>query len=94
MRQKRAATVGPMEKQVAQLEARIAEIEPAQAERSRLLADAEVYSDAKRRDQLLNEYTTTQAKLDELMARWEAAQEKLGEAEAEFAAQLATLDDA
>lgn len=94
MRQKRAATVGPMEKQVAQLEARIAEIEPAQAERSRLLADAEVYSDAKRRDQLLNEYTTTQAKLDELMARWEAAQEKLAEAEAEFAAQLATLDDA
>src|SRR5690348_3521822 len=55
-RQKRNARLGPLEKQVAQLEERIGALEAEQKARSAELADPTVYDDAPRRNKLLGEY--------------------------------------
>ena len=76
-RQKRSKTLGPLEKRVADLEERITALEAAQAKRSTLLSDPEVYADDARRRTLLGEYQADQVKLEELTGRWEAAAEEL-----------------
>jgi ATP-binding cassette subfamily F protein 3 len=76
-RQKRAKTLGPLEKKVSDLEERITALEAAQAKRSTQLSDPEVYADGARRNTLLNEFQTDQVKLEELTGRWEAAAEEL-----------------
>jgi ATP-binding cassette, subfamily F, member 3 len=85
-RNRRARVLGPLEKQVGQLEDRIAELEAAQSIRSAQLADPEVYADHARRTRLLGEFQDAQAKLDELTGRWERAAAELEEARASFGA--------
>ena len=86
LRNKRYRVLGPLQKKVEKLEARITKLEEEQSERSRLLSDPEVYADSKRRDELLSSYQKSADKLEELTGRWEVAQEELDQAEAEFAA--------
>jgi len=81
-RQKRAAKLGPLEKQVAQLEERIAVLEVEQKTRSAELSDPSVYDDAQRRNKLLSDYQSAADKLDELTARWEKAMAELEAAKA------------
>jgi ATP-binding cassette, subfamily F, member 3 len=86
LRQKRAAKLGPLEKQVAQLEERIGVLETEQKVRSAELADPTVYDDAARRNKLLADYQSAQDKLDELTGRWETAMAQLESARVEFEA--------
>ena len=86
-RQKRSLTLGPLEKKVAQLEERIAELEPAQAKRSEELADPTVYADESRRNKLLTEYQQAAEKLEELIARWEASLAELETVKAAMASE-------
>jgi ATP-binding cassette subfamily F protein 3 len=83
-RQKRTARLGPLEKQVAQLEERIGVLEAEQKVRSAELADPSVYDDAQRRNKLLADYQSAQDKLDELTSRWEAAMAQLESAKADL----------
>jgi ATP-binding cassette subfamily F protein 3 len=83
-RQKRAQALGPLEKQVAQLEERIGVLEAEQKVRSAELADPSVYDDAARRNKLLADYQAAQDKLDDLNPRWEATMAKLESAKAEL----------
>jgi ATP-binding cassette subfamily F protein 3 len=83
-RQRRSRVIGPLQKKVDELEARIAALEAEQAERSALLSDAGVYADAARRDGLLRAFREGQDKLDELGARWEHAVAELEAAQAEL----------
>jgi ATP-binding cassette subfamily F protein 3 len=83
-RQKRSATLGPLEKQVAQLEERIGTLEAEQKVRSAELADPTVYDDASRRNKLLSDYQTAQEKLEELTGRWESAMAQLESARLEL----------
>src|SRR5690348_3040650 len=83
-RQKRSQKLGPLEKQVAQLEERIGALEAEQKVRSAELSDPAVYEDAPRRNKLLSDYQSAQDKLDELTARWEAAMAELERAKAEL----------
>ena len=83
-RQKRSAKLGPLEKQVAQLEERIGALEAEQKVRSAELSDPTVYDDAARRNKLLNDYQTSAEKLEELTARWEAAMAELEIAKAQL----------
>ena len=66
------------ERRVDEYEARITELEAAQAERSTVLSRPETYADGATYERLLDEYRRDQKKLDELLARWEAAQSELG----------------
>src|SRR3954471_7892695 len=84
-RQKRSVKLGPLEKAVAQLEDRIAQLEAEQKARAAELADPSVYDEAQRRNRLLSEYQAASDKLEELTARWEAAMAALEAAKAELA---------
>jgi ATP-binding cassette subfamily F protein 3 len=86
LRQKRATKLGPLEKQVAQLEERIGVLEAEQKVRSAELADPTVYDDAARRNKLLADYQSASDKLEELTGRWETAMAQLEAARAEFEA--------
>jgi ATP-binding cassette subfamily F protein 3 len=90
LRQKRARAVGPLEKRVAEIEARVTELEEEQRVRGAELSDPAVYDDAPRRDRLLREYQLAQDKLEELTGRWEVAQDELDQALAAFAAETET----
>jgi ATP-binding cassette subfamily F protein 3 len=84
-RTKRNAKLGPLEKQVAQLEERIGTLEAEQKVRSAELADPTVYDDAPRRNKLLADYQSSQDKLDELNQRWEKTMAELESARAQLA---------
>jgi ATP-binding cassette subfamily F protein 3 len=84
-RQRRSKALGPLEKQVATLEARIGELEDAQKQRSAELADPAVYADDKRRRELLSSFQAAQEKLEDLTPRWEAAMLELEAARAALA---------
>jgi ATP-binding cassette subfamily F protein 3 len=84
-RSRRNQKLGPLEKQVTQLEARIAELETAQTGRSAELADPAVYADDARRRKLLGDYQQGQEKLEELNSRWEVAAAELEAAKAAMA---------
>ena len=83
-RKKRARIIGPLEKKVASIEARIAELEDTQAECSAKLADPKVYEDAKQRNDLLSAFQKGASKLEELNLRWEHRLVELEEAKAEI----------
>ncbi len=87
LRQRRGKVLGPLEKQVADLEARIAELEVAQGKRSGELADPSVYEDAPRRNKLLSDFQSGADKLEELNARWEKAATELDTARAKLDAE-------
>jgi len=84
-RQKKTAKLGPLEKQVAQLEERIAALEAEQKVRSAELSDPGVYDDSARRTKLLNDYQSASDKLDELNGRWEKSMAELESARAKLA---------
>jgi ATP-binding cassette subfamily F protein 3 len=88
-RQKRNAKLGPLEKQVAQLEERISVLEAEQKVRSAELSDPTVYDDAARRNKLLADYQSAADKLEELTARWEKAMADLEAARAELGGDVA-----
>jgi ATP-binding cassette subfamily F protein 3 len=75
--------VQKLEREVKELESKIAALEKAQRERSDLLADPGVYADKQRSSQLLSDFKNDQPELDRLTTRWEVAQ---GELEAVAAA--------
>jgi ATP-binding cassette subfamily F protein 3 len=86
LRQKRSKVVGPLQRQVAELEERITALESAQAERSAQLSDPAVYEDAGRRNQLLGDFQRASDELERLTARWEGLVGQLEQAEAELRA--------
>jgi ATP-binding cassette subfamily F protein 3 len=83
-RQKRNAKLGPLEKQVAQLEERVGVLEAEQKTRSAELSDPSVYDDAARRNKLLSDYQAAADKLEELNGRWEKAMAELEAARAQL----------
>jgi ATP-binding cassette subfamily F protein 3 len=66
-----------LEREVADLETKIGEIETAQKQRSELLADPAVYADKERSTKLLAEFKDSQRELESLTKRWETAQSEL-----------------
>ncbi len=84
-RQKKNAKLGPLEKQVAQLEERIGVLEAEQKARSAELADPSVYEEAARRNKLLSDFQGASDKLDELTVRWEATMKQLEAARRDLA---------
>ena len=62
-----------LDEEIKTLEARIAELEGAQKERSTLLADPDVYADRERSGRLLTEFREAQAEVERLTSRWEHA---------------------
>jgi ATP-binding cassette subfamily F protein 3 len=83
-RARRGKQLKPLQRKVAELEARIAELEDAQGKRSIELADPAVYQDSDRRVGLLDAYQDAAAKLEELNGRWEIATMELEEVLAEL----------
>jgi ATP-binding cassette subfamily F protein 3 len=66
-----------LERESRDLEAKIAELETAQKQRSDLLADPGVYADKQQSSKLLQEFREVQPELERLMARWEEVQLEL-----------------
>ncbi|RKI35462.1 ABC transporter ATP-binding protein [Corallococcus sp. AB004] len=81
-RQRRSVVEGPIKKEIAKLEERIANVEAEQKEREGQLADPVLYNDFARAKPLMDAHRTGKEELEDLYARWEAAQEKLAAAQA------------
>ncbi|RKH88089.1 ABC transporter ATP-binding protein [Corallococcus sp. AB045] len=81
-RQRRSVVEGPIKKEIAKLEERIAKVEAEQKERETQLADPVLYNDFARAKPLMDAHRTGKEELEDLYARWEAAQEKLAAAQA------------
>jgi ATP-binding cassette subfamily F protein 3 len=82
LREQREKALGPIKKQVAQLEQRIALLEEEKKRAEAQLADPAVFADAARSTPLVTQYREASQKLEELYARWEHQQEELQAAEA------------
>jgi len=76
-RQRRSAVEGPIKKEIASLEARIAKLETQVKEAETALADPALYNDFAKAKPLMDQHREGKAQLDELYAAWEAANEKL-----------------
>ncbi|MFV8754149.1 ABC-F family ATP-binding cassette domain-containing protein [Nannocystaceae bacterium ST9] len=87
LRAQRSRKLGPLQKKVVELEARIAEVEAAQKQRSVELADPGVYQDEPRRRGLLDAYQTSADELEMLTSRWEVAVAEVERAERELASE-------
>jgi ATP-binding cassette subfamily F protein 3 len=85
VRTQRSRKLGPLQKQVSDLEARIAELEQAQKQRSVELADPGVYQDEPRRRGLLDAYQSSADELELLSSRWEVAVAEVERAQRELA---------
>ncbi|RKH50977.1 ABC-F family ATP-binding cassette domain-containing protein [Corallococcus llansteffanensis] len=81
-RQRRSVVEGPIKKEIAKLEERIAKVEAEQKEREAQLADPVLYNDFARAKPLMDGHRVGKEELEDLYARWEAAQEKLAAAQA------------
>ena len=81
-RQRRSVVEGPIKKEIAKLEERIAALEAEQKAREAQLADPALYNDFARAKPLMDTHRAGKEELESLYARWEAAQEKLAEASA------------
>jgi ATP-binding cassette subfamily F protein 3 len=84
-REKLQKALGPLKKEIATLESRIAELEKSKKEAETQLADPATFADAARSTPLVTAYREASGKLEELYARWEHKQEELSAAEAEIA---------
>ncbi|HEY2029449.1 MAG TPA: ABC-F family ATP-binding cassette domain-containing protein [Myxococcales bacterium] len=82
LREQREKALGPIKKQIAQLEARIAALEEEKKNAEAQLADPAVFADAARSTPLVTAYRDASQKLEELYARWEHQQEELEAAQA------------
>jgi ATP-binding cassette, subfamily F, member 3 len=80
-RAERRRLVGPLEGEIAALEARITELEELERDASARIADPSIYQDAAECQRLLAEYTAVRTELETLTSRWTAAQEELEAAE-------------
>jgi ATP-binding cassette subfamily F protein 3 len=80
-RQRKSEREGPVRKQIASLEARIAALETAQKEREAQLADPVLYADFERAKPLLDGHRQAKAELDVLYGEWEEQQARLAELE-------------
>ncbi|WP_375758454.1 ABC-F family ATP-binding cassette domain-containing protein [Corallococcus exercitus] len=81
-RQRRSVVEGPIKKEIAKLEERIAKVEAEQKDREGQLADPVLYNDFARAKPLMDAHRAGKEELEDLYARWEAAQEKLAAAQA------------
>ncbi|QSQ26903.1 ABC-F family ATP-binding cassette domain-containing protein [Pyxidicoccus parkwayensis] len=81
-RQRRSVVEGPIKKEIAKLEERIAALESEQKEREAQLADPALYNDFARAKPLMDTHRAGKEELESLYARWEEAQEKLAQASA------------
>jgi ATP-binding cassette, subfamily F, member 3 len=82
LREQREKSLGPIKKQVAELEKRIAVLEQEKKVAETQLADPAIFADAARSTPLVTQYREASQKLEELYARWEHQQEELSAAEA------------
>ena len=80
-REKLQKALGPLKKEIAALEARIAELEIEKKSAETRLADPAVFADQSRSTPLVTAYRGATAKLEELYARWEHKQEEFAAAE-------------
>ena len=80
-RQRRSVVEGPIKKEIAKLEERIAKVEAEQKAREAQLADPVLYNDFARAKPLMDGHRVGKEELEDLYARWEAAQEKLAAAQ-------------
>jgi ATP-binding cassette subfamily F protein 3 len=78
-RQRRSQVEGPIKKEIAALEARIATLETAAKQHEAALADPDLYNDFARARPIMDAHQAGKAELEELYAKWEAAQEKLAQ---------------
>ncbi|MDQ3034809.1 MAG: ABC-F family ATP-binding cassette domain-containing protein [Myxococcota bacterium] len=90
LRELRAKKVGPLEKKVEDLLARIAELEAKQAERNETLCDPGAQLADGERFKVLDALQIDATKIEELTARWEHAQEELDAAARELEAPSAS----
>ncbi|RYZ44086.1 MAG: ABC transporter ATP-binding protein [Myxococcaceae bacterium] len=81
-RQRRSVVEGPIKKEIAKLEERIAKVEAEQKDREAQLADPVLYNDFARAKPLMDGHRAGKEELEDLYARWEVAQEKLAAAQA------------
>ena len=81
-RQRRSTVEGPLKKEIAAVEARIAALEAEQKTREAALADPALYDDFARAKPLMDAHREGKEALEALYAQWEAAQEKLAEVSA------------
>ncbi len=80
-REKRQRLLGPLRKEVAQLEERIAALEVEKKGAEAQLSDPTLFADAARSSPLVKAYREAEKKLEELYGRWEHKQEELAAAE-------------
>jgi ATP-binding cassette, subfamily F, member 3 len=76
-RQRKNRMEGPLKKEIAALEARIAELEAEQKDHEARLADPALYQDFPRARPLMEAHQAGKLELEQLYARWEAAHEAL-----------------
>ena len=76
-RQAKSAKTGPLKKEIAKLEARIAELEAAQKEREAQLVDPAFAADFAKSRPVLDAHREAAAELEAAMARWEEASTEL-----------------
>ncbi|WP_338865919.1 ABC-F family ATP-binding cassette domain-containing protein [Myxococcus stipitatus] len=81
-RQRKSVVEGPLKKEIARLEERIAKVEAEQKEREGQLADPVLYNDFARAKPLMDAHREGKEALEELYAQWEVAHEKLAQATA------------
>ncbi|HEY6052238.1 MAG TPA: ABC-F family ATP-binding cassette domain-containing protein [Thermoanaerobaculia bacterium] len=81
-RERRSQALGPLRQRIAELEARIEQVEREKKEAEALLADPAVFADPARSTALVTSYRTAQGALEDLYGDWERAQEELQRAEA------------
>jgi ATP-binding cassette subfamily F protein 3 len=80
-RERREKLLGPLTKEIAQMEGRIAQLEEEKKSAETQLADPALFADPARSTPLVTAYREAAKKLDELYARWEHKQEELTAAE-------------
>jgi ATP-binding cassette subfamily F protein 3 len=78
-RQAKSAKTGPLKKEIAGLEAKIAEIETAQKEREAQLVDPSFAADFAKARPVMDAHRDAAEELEAAYARWEAAQRELSE---------------
>ena len=84
-REQREKVLGPTRRAIAELEARIAELETSKKAAEAQLADAALFADPARSTPIVKAYQEASTKLDELYARWEHKQEELQSLESQLA---------
>ena len=82
-RERKNKLLGPLKKEVATLEARIAALELEKKDAETQLADPAIFADSARSTPLVNRYRAAEQELEMLMERWTTKQDQLTEAESQ-----------